>query len=114
MRRTRVKYDRLPPGAHTILPIDHPSRQFDPGLGHNAITGWERINLNDIAEVEDINDPKSHRAYQVRGHLHGFGAPGQMGYQGPLATLIEGPDCMPGQPAAEQKAIEKMEGAKSA
>lgn len=114
MPPTRVKYDHLPPGAHTILPIDDPAKVPDPGLGHNAILGWERINLNDIAEVEDINDPRSHRAYQVRGHLHGFGAPGQVGYQGPLATLLEGPDCVPGQTAMEQAAMNKMEGAEGA
>lgn len=97
--KTRIKYDRLPPGAHTILPVDSPSKKFDPGLGHNEIVDWERINLNDIAEIEDINDPKSHRAYQMRGHLYGFGSPGQYGYQGPLATLIEGDEGAPLPPA---------------
>jgi hypothetical protein len=91
MPPTRVKYDLLPPGAHTILPVDDPKKVFDPGLGFNAIVHWERINLNDVAEVEDLNDPKSHRAYQVRGHLYGFGTPDRPGYQGPLCTLIKGP-----------------------
>lgn len=91
MQPTRVKYDLLPPGAHTILPVDDPEKKIDPGLGHYYVMDWERINLNDVAEVADLNDPKSHRAYQVRGHLYGFGAPGQQGYQGPLCTLLEGP-----------------------
>lgn len=93
--KTRIRYNLLPPGAHTILPIDHQPPAFDPGLGFNAIDGWERMDLNAVAEIDDINDPKSHRAYQMRGHLYGFGSPGQYGYQGPLATLLEGPDPWP-------------------
>lgn len=88
--RTRVKYDRLPPGAHTIVPVDHSEKKVDPKTGEYYIVGWTRTELNAIVEVEDLTDPKSHRAYQVRGHLEGFGSPGQHGYQGPLATLIEG------------------------
>jgi hypothetical protein len=114
MPRTRVVYDKLPPGSHTIVPVDSTDRTVDPGTGFYPHTDWERVDPNGIVEVEDIADPKSHRAYQVRGHLHGFGSPGQYGYQGPLATLIEGPDAMPTPPPAIVNVVEQPEEAKAA
>jgi hypothetical protein len=92
MPPSRVIYDKLPPGSHTVLPVDAPGGgAIDTGTGFRPHVDWERIELNAIAEVEDITDPRSHRAYQIRGHLLGFGVPGQYGYQGPLASLVSGP-----------------------
>lgn len=39
--------------------------------GEYVITGQPRVNPGDLVEVEDLNDPKSHRARIVRGHLGG-------------------------------------------
>lgn len=93
MPKTRIKYTKLPPGAHTYLPVDHPEKVMDPDdpARYKVVSYDDRIVNGDVHEVEDLNDPKSERAYQVRGHLYGFGSPGQYGYQGPLAVVIEGP-----------------------
>lgn len=87
---TRVKYDMLPLGAHTVVPTE--DLLVDVGTGRHLVTGYTRVELNDIVEVDDLTDPLSERAYQVRGHLEGFGTPGQLGYQRPLATLLHGKD----------------------
>jgi hypothetical protein len=86
---TRVKYNLLPPGAHTIVPIDHPDKMVDPKTGEYVVVDWKRVDINGIVEVEDLNDPKSRRARGVRQHLDGIGKPGQSGYQAPLARLLE-------------------------
>lgn len=85
---TRVKYDLLPEGTHTVVYMDD-TTQIDPVDGMYPAADVKEVKRNAIVEVEDLNDPKSRRAHGVRQHLEGIGKPGQSGSQAPLCTLLE-------------------------
>lgn len=97
---TRVKYDGLKPAQTTWVFTEDRSKVDTDGC--YELTGQPTVGHNDIVEVEDFNDPKSHRARIVRGHVDGLGAPGQEGHQAPIARVIEEKEKRAPKPAPSQ------------
>jgi hypothetical protein len=85
---TRVKYSLLGDGRHSVEYIDNPN-EIDPGDGMYCLAGQKDVPHNGIVEVEDLNDPKSRRAWLVRRHLEGLGKEGESGSVPKLCVLLE-------------------------
>ena len=85
---TRVKYSLLGEGHHTTEYIDNQS-EIDPMDGMYALAGQKDVPHNGIVEVEDLNDPKSRRAWLVRRHMDGVGKPGESGSVPKLCVILE-------------------------